>query len=167
MRLIAVAAASLGLAVPAMAAGFADPGEIDREVAHFTGASIGAEGGARQPVDRRLKLAQCQAPLALEWYGRGRSTVLVSCPVAGGWRLYVPVEGGVALAGAGKAEAIVARGEAVSIVIQGKGFALARQAEALEAGAEGAWIRVSPVGSKGEPLRAQVVAPGRVTLRLP
>ncbi|OJU60990.1 MAG: hypothetical protein BGO08_12785 [Altererythrobacter sp. 66-12] len=168
MRMIPLlaAAAVLAAGAPAVAAGFADPAEIDQAVARFTGASIGAEGGARLPVDRRLKLARCEAPLALEWYGRYRDTVLVRCPETGGWRLFVPVETTVAPAAAPKAAA-VARGESVAIVVQGKGFTLSRKGEALEGGAVGEWIRVRPAGTRTDPVRLRIVEPGKVGMELP
>ncbi|WP_374408648.1 flagella basal body P-ring formation protein FlgA [Pelagerythrobacter sp.] len=158
------AAGAIAAAVPALAAGFHDPASIDREVAQFTGAPQGAAGGARLPVDRRLKLSQCPMPLALEWYGSSNQTVLVRCPISGGWRLFVPVSGGP---GNARAEPIVARGEAVSIAIQGSGFTVSRQGEALEAGAVGDWIKVRPVGEKRDPIRARVIQPGRVGMELP
>ena len=158
------AAAALGMAASASAAGFTDAGEIDRAVADFTGAAIGSVGGARLPVDRRLKLSFCQAPLALEWYGRTRDTVLVRCPVSGGWRIFVPVETGPAAA---TAEKVVARGEGVSIAVQGRGFTLSRKGEALESGAIGDWIRVRPAGTKQDTIRARVMQPGKVGMELP
>jgi flagella basal body P-ring formation protein FlgA len=166
MRLIPMlaSAAALGMAAPVSAAGFADPAEIDRVVAEFTGAPTGSQGGARLPVDRRLKLSLCQAPLALEWYGRTRDTVLVRCPVSGGWRIFVPVETGPAAA---KAEKVVARGEGVSIAVQGRGFVLSRQGEALESGAVGEWIRVRPAGTKRDTIRARILQPGKVGMELP
>ena len=166
MRLIPLLASSLATigAVPAAAAGFANPAEIDHAVAEFTGAAMGSEGGARLPVDRRLKLARCETGLALEWYGRGQDTVLVRCPVAGGWRLFVPIATAPA---AGPARDVVARGEGVSIAVRGNGFAISRQGEALEAGAIGEWIRVRPVGVKGDPIRARVLQPGKVGMELP
>lgn len=167
MRLMQIfaGAAALGLSVPALAAGFTDHAVIDQEVARFTGASIGVPGGARLPVDRRLKLAQCAAPLALEWYGQRRDTVLVRCPDNGGWRIYVPLDTGSPAAGR---QAAVARGDAVTIAVQGRGFVLSRQAEALEGGAVGDWIRVRPAGNaRAEPIRMQIVRPGLVGTQLP
>ncbi len=166
MRLIpaAILAAALGAAAPALAAGFHDLASIDREVARFTGAPQGTDGGARLPVDRRLKLTQCPMPLAFEWYGSANSTVLVRCPVAGGWRLFVPVTAGQAAA---EAEPVIARGEAVSIAVQGSGFTVSRQGEALEGGAVGEWIRVRPAGDKRNTIRARVIQPGRVGVELP
>lgn len=159
-----LACAALAVAAPAFAAGFASPEEIDGAVARFTGAAIGTEGGARLPVDRRLKLARCEAPLALEWYGRARDTVLVRCPVSGGWRLFVPIESAAAPA---RQEPVVARGEAVAIVVRGKGFTLSRQGEAMEQGAVGQWIRVRPAGTRDDPVRVRVLEPGKVGMDLP
>jgi flagella basal body P-ring formation protein FlgA len=44
---------------------FAEMAAIDQAVAQFTGHPIGVPGGAAQPIDRRLRLAACTAPLAL------------------------------------------------------------------------------------------------------
>lgn len=166
MRLIPVAiiTGALCAAAPALAAGFHDLASIDRAVAQFTGVPQGAEGGARLPVDRRLKLARCPAPLSLEWYGTANSTVLVRCPVAGGWRLFVPV---AATRAGARAEPVIARGEAVSIDLQGSGFTVSRQGEALEAGAVGEWIRVRPAGTRRDTIRARVIRPGQVGINLP
>lgn len=168
-RFAAGAAALAALAALAMipsvaSAASADPAAIDAAVAGFTGAAIGEPGGARLPVDRRLRLAPCGEPLALEWHGGGRATVLVRCPVAGGWRLYVPVEAGP---GAAAAAPIVSRGESVAIAVRGRGFTLTRQGEALEGGAAGEWIRVRPAGTRTDPMRARVLRPGLVGADLP
>jgi flagella basal body P-ring formation protein FlgA len=159
-----IAAALCAAAVPVSAAGFADPAAIDRAVARFTGAEIGAPGGARTPVDRRLRLAQCPAELALEWYGSARDTVLVRCPEPGGWRLFVPL---TATRGQQAGPDVVSRGETVTITVRGAGFTLSRQGEALEAGAVGEWIRVRPADRRGDPFRAQVLRPGLVGMELP
>jgi flagella basal body P-ring formation protein FlgA len=162
-NLAVAVAATIAATAPAHAAGFADPAAIDRAVAEFTGAETGAPGGARTPVDRRLRLAACGSGLALEWYGRGHDTVLVRCPEQGGWRLFVPLASG----GAGQGGPdVVGRGDMVSITVRGPGFTLSRQGEALEAGAVGEWIRVKPA-DKRDPLRAQVLRPGVVGMELP
>lgn len=165
---LALAAAVLGLAAtPAVGAGFADPAVIDRAVAQFTGADIGTPGGARTPVDRRLRLAQCPSNFSLEWYGKSRDTVLVRCPEAGGWRIFVPLAAGAGHAMAAAGPDVVARGEVVTITIRGSGFTLSRQGEAMEAGAVGEWIRVRSVDKKSDALRAQVLRPGLVGMELP
>lgn len=163
---LVIATALLGTAAaPALAAGFADLSAIDQAVSQFTGSPTGAPGGARSPVDRRLKLSECAPGFALEWYGRDRSTVLVRCPEPGGWRLFVPlsVDAGRQQA----AEKIVSRGALVTIVVKGSGFSLSRQGEALDAGAVGDWIRVKPTDLKGAPLRAEVLRNGMVGIELP
>ncbi len=170
MRMIRYAATALALtagapaAIAGAGAGFADLGAIDRAVERFTGASTGAQGGATLPVDRRLKLAPCPMQISLEWYGRARDTVLVRCPQAGGWRLFVPV---MAMQAGQAAQTAVARGEVVSIIVQGAGFTLSRQGEAMDGGAVGDWIRVRPVGAKGDPLRLRIIEPGKVGMNLP
>ena len=61
----------------------------------------------------------------------------------------------------------VQAGETVAIVVEGGGFSLSRQAVALEEVAIGSWIKVRPAqDKKAEPVRAQVVRPGQVTVRL-
>lgn len=162
MRLIPLLFIAL-CASPVPAADFADSGQIDRLVAAFTGVGMGSPGGARMPVDPTLRLARCPEPLALEWYGRARDTVLVRCPAAGGWRLFVPIAGD---GGRGGVQA-VSRGDEVTIAVKGDGFVISRQAAALEGGAVGDWIRVRPVGAKGDPLRVKVLDAGHVGLELP
>lgn len=163
-KIAATVVALLGGPTAALAAGFADPATIDRAVAEFTGAEIGAPGGARMPVDRRLRLATCGTGLALEWYGRVRDTVLVRCPEQGGWRLFVPLASGRAEQATAD---VVSRGDMVTVTVRGPGFTLSRQGEALEAGALGEWIRVRPVTKGADPLRAQVLRPGMVGMELP
>lgn len=151
------------LATPAIAAPPADLAAIDRSVAQFAGAEIGQPGGAALPVDRRLRLEACAAPLALAWYGVRRDTVLVHCPTAG-WRVFVPLQSSTA---GPQSAAAVARGDAVSVTIHGPGFAVSQPGEALEAGPIGAWIKVRGVASNAAPLRAQVIRPGLVGIELP
>ena len=63
---------------------------IDRAVADYTGSEIGQPGGARLPVDRRMRLSPCNSPLDLSWFGRDHRSIQVACPTAG-WRIYVAV----------------------------------------------------------------------------
>lgn len=162
---------TIGLALVA-AAGFADLNAIDQQVAAFTGAQIGQQGGASTPVDRRLRLNACMSPLALTWNGPRRDSVVVQCTDGGGWKLYVPVRG--AMGGAG-AEPAINRGDAVTIAVQGDGFTVSQPGEALEPGPVGAWIRVrtlsastTQVGRSGsDAMRAQVMRPGLVSVPLP
>lgn len=159
-------AAAIGGTAPVSANAPMDPGEIDRAVMQFTGAPIGQPGGARMPVDRRMRLNACGAPLQLEWYGNGRESVQVRCPDAG-WRIYVAVAQAQQVGQQGGGQIVVSRGETVSIVVEGGGFSLSRQAVAMEEGAIGSWIKVQPTqDKKADPLRAQVMRPGQVAVRL-
>lgn len=163
MRFPAKLAAAVALAaMPVAAAGqpgpAADLAEIDRLVAAFTGAAIGAPGGARAPVDRRMRLPRCGTPLQLTPYGIRQDSVAVQCP--GGWRIFVPL-GRTPETSVGAD--LIGRGDRVSIVLEGRGFSVTQSGEAMEAGAEGDWIRIKPAGAH-DPLRAKVVRPGRVTI---
>ena len=166
------AALALILAAAPTLAPIADLAAIDREVERFTGVPAGAEGGASLPVDRRLRLAPCRSPLALSWRTPRQETVLVECPDAGSWRIFVPVRrslgplgsgagGGVAVASA------INRGDAVTIAVAGEGFAVSQPGEALDGGPVGAWIRVRTLSARAQPMRARIVRPGLVEMPLP
>ena len=156
----------LAAAFPAAANAPMDPAAIDRAVMEFTGSGIGQPGGARLPVDRRMRLNPCGTPLQLEWYGKSRDSVQVHCPDAG-WRIYVAVAQVQQAGDPGTSEIVVSRGETVSIVVEGGGFSLSRQAVAMEEGSIGSWIKVRPAqDAKAEPVRAQVVRPGQVAVRM-
>lgn len=153
------------IASPALAQAITDPAAIDRAVAEFTGAPLGAAGGAAMPVDRRLRLAACAIPLTLGLYGPRRDAVMVQCPTAG-WRLYVPLKADP-LAAAATAPPAVLRGDAVTITLGGDGFAVSQPGEAIESGPVGGWIKVRTVAVGSKPIRARVIRPGLVGIELP
>ena len=161
-RIAALALSGLAAIPCAQAQGLADPAAIDRDVAAFTGQPIGAPGGAARPVDRRLRLAACSAPLALSWRGDVHASILVECPDAGGWHIYVataaPASGNTRQTAAAAA---IERGQAVTVALTGDGFSVSQPAEALESGAVGAWIKVR-TQAKADPVQARVVRPGLV-----
>lgn len=161
MKRAVITTALLFAATPAGAQQLTDLASIDREVSSFTGASIGEPGGALQPVDRRLHLAQCIAPPALSWYGTGRDTVLVRCPDPGSWRIFVPLTSG---AGPSSAQPAVLRGESVTIAIEGDGFSVSQPGEAVDPGTIGSWIRVRTSNANAQPFRARIVRPGLVAV---
>lgn len=174
MQCHSLVAALAGLAMlpatPALAqsSGFADTSAIDAEVAAFTGAAAGSPGGARGPVDRRLRMVDCGQPLQLAWHGRGANMVRVECNGASPWRVFVPVNaaGAVQATTALAAQAPqIQRGQVLTVTLQGRGFSISQQAEALEPGRMGDWIRVRPEGST-EDIRARVDSPVRVTIPL-
>ena len=143
---------------------YADLAAIDNAVAGFAGAEIGQPGGAILPVDRRLRLAPCARPLDITWRDQLHDSVLVQCPVPGGWHIFV------ATRAVGGGPVAVARGEAVTISVTGEGFAVSQSGEALDSGALGDWIRVraSKDGSlRSDSIRARIVRPGEVEVPLP
>lgn len=151
----------LSIAAGAM---FADLDALDRRIAEFTGVTIGAEGGAMVPLDRRLRLKPCNSPAALSWREGRRDSVVVECPDFGGWRLFVPIRGGGSGGSAGMPA--VNRGDAVTISVEGEDFTVSQPGEAMESGSTGAWIRVRGMDPKAQILRARVVRPGLVTIGL-
>jgi len=168
------AAALIVLALPAaikaqtraQPAAYASLTAIDRAVAAFTGADIGLPGGATLPVDRRLRLRACEAPLELTWRGARHDTVVVQCPDAGSWHLFVPVRGQAAQAGGNAVD----RGDQVTIAVTGDGFSVSQPGEAVDAGTVGDWVRVRAVKDgalRSEMMRARVVRPGEVEVLLP
>lgn len=141
----------------AAAAPFADLDAIDRAAAAFAGPGT-------VPVDRRLRLRPCNDALALSWHTQRRDSVVVQCPDAGGWRLFIAVRGNSPAAVAPPA---INRGDAVTIAVEGDGFTVSQPGEAMESGPSGAWIRVRTLAAKAEPMRARVVRPGLVSVPLP
>ncbi|MCJ2178234.1 flagella basal body P-ring formation protein FlgA [Novosphingobium album (ex Hu et al. 2023)] len=160
------------LAAAAASGAFADLDVIDRQVAAFTGATIGETGGALTPVDRRLRLQPCRNGLALSWRTSLQDSVVVQCGDVNGWRLFVPVRRPAAVAAAAPVSLpdAVNRGDAVAIAISGDGFTVSQPGEAMESGPVGAWIRVRPASAgnvRTEPMRARIERPGLVVLPLP
>lgn len=141
-----------------------DPAMIDRAVADFTGAAIGAPGGARMASDPRLQLAPCGGPLAVSWHTPARTAVLVECPGPTSWRIFVAIAPAQGQSAAARAAApAVKRGEAVTVVVRGRGFSVQKPGEAMEGGAVGDWITVR-TGPKAEGLRARIERPGLVVI---
>ncbi len=141
--------------------GVTDPAMIDSAVASFTGAVVGAPGGARAPSDPRLQLAPCGGSLAVSWHSQARTAVQVECPGPTNWRIFVaitPAQGTGAAAGQRAAPA-VKRGDALIVVVRGRGFSVQQQGEAMEGGAVGDWIFVR-TNKKAEGLRARIERPG-------
>ncbi len=154
----------------AAAAPIQDLQQLDILIAQFTGASVGEEGGAVQPVDKRLRLTACSSSPDFSWHNEKETTLVARCPDAGGWKIYVPVRQDFAAPAAAPANVVaISRGDAVSIAVIGGGFSVSRPGEALEDGAIGEWISVRPATQerrRAEPIRARILKPGVVTLAL-
>jgi flagella basal body P-ring formation protein FlgA len=161
-------------ASPALAAGFQSTVALDRAVASFTGHPAGAEGGARTPVDPRLKLSACPM-IAMAWRTEGHDAVVVSCsgPEPGqSWRVFVPVlratAAPAAVAAAGiaapaKGPPVIRRGDPVLVEAGSDGFSITREGIAMGDAAEGARFLLKVDDAKG-PVQAVAVESGRATL---
>lgn len=165
IRTLTILLAAAAIPAPAFAAN-ADLAQIDSQVAAFTGVPQGAVGGAVLPVDRRLRLTACNSPLSLGWHTTRRESVVVQCPDAGSWRLFVPVTPAQQASTAPETPAVT-RGEAVTVSVTGDGFAVSQPGIAMDAGPVGAWVRVRMVQGgvpKGDAMRAQVIRPGLLAI---
>lgn len=153
---------------------FQDTAAIDRAVAAFTTRPIGAEGGARAPVDTRLRLATC-GMVALSWRTDAHDAVVVACADPA-WRVFVPVIAppraasaapAVMRAGAAapapRAEPVIRRGDSVMIEAGSDGFSITREGVAMADAAPGGRVMVR-VTDAARPVQAVAVEAGRATL---
>lgn len=162
----------LAMPMPALGQAIQDLGAIDVLVAATMGAEIGEPGGARAPVDRRLKLKAC--PVALEVTGPDLGAAAVRCPSLG-WRIRVPLDLAAerALAAAERApqragsaqqgQEAVKRGEPILLTVERPMFSLSRVMIADKDGRVGEVISVRDE-PKGKPIFVRIVEPGRATI---
>lgn len=163
--------ALLTAATPAIAQGpFQDIAALDRAVADFTGRPLGGEGGARAPVDARLKLATCST-LMMKWRQDNHDAVVISCANPE-WRIFVPVVMAPVAATpvpasvapvAAKPDYVIKRGDPVSVEVNTNGFAVTRDGIAMTDAAAGARLLVDVAGPK-KPIQAIALEAGRATL---
>lgn len=118
---------------------YIDPVQIDRAVEAFTGIATGEPGGARNPADRRLRLASCPSPLATRWHGAPGRTVRVSCEDVPGWQVFVGLQ---AIPRAARVTPAIKRGDRVTVAVRGRGFTIQQPGEATEPGRPGEWIAI-------------------------
>lgn len=150
--------------------------EIDILVAATMGAEIGQPGGARAPVDRRLKLKAC--PVPLEVTGPDLGAAAVRC-AALGWRIRVPLDLAAERqasataarpqgprgygAGAATGQEGIKRGEPILLTVDRPTFSLSRVMIADKDGKVGEVISVRDE-PKGKPIFVRIVEPGRATI---
>ncbi len=158
-------------ATPAAAQSFQSIDQIEQQVVASLGAAIGQPGGPARPIDRRLRLSACPAPIIVEPVNLGAATV--RCQQIG-WRIRVPVlaESNPAEAASpvtraaartAKAEPIIRRGDPVSLVVTTGSFTVSRQAVAEQDGAPGDRIRVR-TEPRQPPIVGEVLPDGRVAM---
>ncbi len=170
---ILIAAAAMLAPVPALAESFVDLAALEARVIAFTGIGVGEAGGPATPLDRRLRLAACATPPALDWRAPRRDAVVVSCPTPG-WKIFVPLKG----QGSGLIETVAAapvagvptpkpvvirRGDPVSIVAAQAGFSVSQQGVAASDAVAGTRLAVRIDGSRAT-VQAVAVDAGLATL---
>lgn len=166
--------ATLLLAAAAVGAGHQDTAALDRAVAAFTARPIGSEGGARAPIDSRLRLATCPT-VSLSWRTEAHDAVVVAC-AGPSWRLFVPViapprpaaapavaASAAAAATPRNAPPVIRRGDAVMIEAGSNGFSITREGTAMADAAAGARLMIR-VSDSPRPVQAVAVDAGRATL---
>ncbi len=148
-------------------AAFEDIAAMEARVVAHTGAGIGAPGGPRQPIDRRLRLGACADAVTISAAAPG--VLLLHCANRG-WRVHVallpggslpipataPAHQGLVEAEAGlttmpPAHIVVRRGDGVAVRIAGVGFAITMRTVAQQDGRVGDRIRVQ------DPVRRHVM----------
>ncbi|ODU21584.1 MAG: hypothetical protein ABS87_05630 [Sphingomonas sp. SCN 67-18] len=152
------------VATPAAAA--TDLALLDRASAIFAGAPLGAEGGPAAPIDRRLRLADCAQSPMFSWRTDRKDAIVIQCPDAGGWRIFVPIRPGaqaVAAAQPAKADPVIRRGDPVLLSANSEGFSVSSNGVAMSDAAPGARFTVRIEGMK-TPVQAIATEAGQATL---
>ncbi|QTD55444.1 flagella basal body P-ring formation protein FlgA [Parasphingorhabdus cellanae] len=142
---------------------FEDTAKLDQQVATYLNASIGDVGGARAPIDAKLKLKRCAGPV--QFSNTNRNAVLVSC-ADWGWRIFVPVQGGQSRQldrAAAKDEFVVFRNQPLTLVVKRPSFSISYNVVAQKNGRIGDYIPVR-ASRKSKMLMARVSGSGSVEL---
>jgi flagella basal body P-ring formation protein FlgA len=160
------------LAATAGPAAFQSTETLDRLVEQFAGAPVGMEGGARAPVDKRLRLAACDAP-QLSWRSAAEDAVVIRCQGPQQWRVFVPVNAlpkpvapvvaAMPAPAVVKPVTVIKRGDPVLIEAGAAGFSISREGLAMADAAAGARVLVK-VDDKRPPVAAVALEPGRARL---
>lgn len=152
-----VSVLSMGATAP-----FEDTSVLDRQVASHLGADIGDIGGARAPIDPKLKLKRCAG--GVEITETPRNAMLVSCPQLG-WRIFVPIRlGGEGRnGGSGSGEPMIQRNQPVTLIIRRSNFSVSYGVVAQKGGGLGEYIPVRANRNSKE-LMARISGAGEVEL---
>lgn len=155
---------ALVLGAPAGAQnGIQDLEQLDALVATALGAGIGQPGGARAPIDRRLKLKACPETPVVD--DPVMNAVAVRCnPI--GWRIRVPIAmaaGGQAARAEELAREGVKRGEPILLTVSRPSFTLSRIMIADRDGRVGDVIPVRE-DPRSQPIFVRIVEPGVATI---
>ncbi len=147
--------------------GFEDIAKLESRVVAALDADIGQIGGPVAPIDRRLKLASCPAPVVIDPPALG--ALPLRCEALG-WRIRVPL---VRIPGATPAmqaaaaapppatPIVIKRGDPVQLVSGAQGFSVSTAGVAQDDGHAGGVVRVK-TDPKGPVILGQVVDAGLV-----
>jgi flagella basal body P-ring formation protein FlgA len=160
----------VALAAAAAPAGATDLAALERRAIDFAGAGIGEEGGPAQPIDRRLRLADCAQTPELSWRTERRDAIVIRCADPGSWRIFVPVRAAApaaspsaARAVTARAEPVIRRGDLVTLSADSAGFSVSSDGVAMGDAAPGARFAVRIAGARA-PVQAIATEAGRATL---
>ncbi len=153
----------VSLLIMGAASPFENTVRLDSQVAMHLNARVGDAGGARAPIDTKLRLKRCPNPVQFSDTNNG--AVLVSCPEQG-WRIFVPVRRGQARLSNQKASAqeyIVFRNQPLTLVVRRPSFSISYGVVAQKNGKVGDFIPVRS-SRKSKVLMARVSETGEVEL---
>ena len=140
---------------------------LDRAAEIFAGARLGDPGGPIAPIDRRLRLAACASSPEFTWRSDARDAIVIRCPEANGWRIFVSVKAlpssPAVQAIAVKAEPVIRRGDPVTLEAAQGSFSVSADGIAMSDAAPGGRLQVKMDGAKA-PVQAIAVGTGRATL---
>ncbi|MBS0504482.1 MAG: flagella basal body P-ring formation protein FlgA [Proteobacteria bacterium] len=139
---------------------------LDRAAEIFAGARLGEPGGPVAPVDKRLRLAACASSPEFTWRSDAHDAIVIRCPEANGWRIFVsvrPLPAAVQAVAQVKVEPVIRRGDPVTIEAGQGSFSVSSDGVAMTDAVPGARVQIRVDGAKG-PVQAIAVEAGRATL---
>lgn len=140
---------------------------LDRAAEIFAGARLGEAGGPIAPIDRRLRLAACASSPEFTWRSDARDAIVIRCPEANGWRIFVSVKAQpfspAVRPAAVKVEPVIRRGDPVTLEAGQGSFSVSADGIAMSDAAPGGRLQVKVDGAK-MPVQAIAVDTGRATL---
>lgn len=147
------------------AAASTDLALLDRAAEIFAGARLGEPGGPIAPIDKRLRLAGCGSSPEFTWRTEIHDSIVIRCPDAKGWRIFVNVRAPTASVqlAAAKAEPVIRRGDPVTLSAGQSGFSVTADAIAMGDAAPGGRVQVKVEGAKA-PVQAIALEAGKATL---
>ncbi|MEP2988230.1 MAG: flagella basal body P-ring formation protein FlgA [Parasphingorhabdus sp.] len=153
----------LSLLCMGAASSFEDTAHLDRQVGAYLNANIGEGGGARAPIDEKLKLKRCLT--SVQFSPTNRNSVMVSCP-SSGWRIFVPLNANQSSRNrfsSNTEEFVVRRNQPLTLVVKRPSFSISYSVIAQKNGRIGDYIPVRS-SRKSKTLMARVSGNGQVEL---